>query len=337
MSPKSPVSLTPFACLLRVAAALATALSSLALSGCLAGPGTALGGPIGVAPDPKAAELLAEPDSTRGDSFVLFSNRRDLLDATRVQLNAAARAYARLLGERPAATDVRLTSDRTATTVTVRVGRRTIPPFRVSLDPSVRGGRTAEPTRVSLTVVQVVANEWLTAFTGVAANAAPAANSWSQDARLPLWMRMGVLEAVAESPVHEIWLAQLGRTRESIPALTTLLAGAGCDAECQQLLTVPTGEVTLANRVALLLESSRQNASTIPDGRQRFVASAYALTLFFSRREGAPFVKSVIGSALAGRPVESSFSGATTFSSSVSDIDRQWRVWLATFAYAPGT
>lgn len=320
----------------RIITAAFTVLSTLTLAGCLAGPATALGGPIGVAPDPKAAELLAEPDSTRGDSFVLFSNRRDLLDATRIQLNAAARAYARLFGERPAAADVRLTSDRSTTTVSLRVGQRTLAPIRISLDPSIRGGRGGEPARVALAVVHVLADEWLSTFAS-ALTSSPAAASWSQIVRVPLWMRIGLLEGVAESRVHETWLAQLGRRRDSLPALSTILAGQGCDSECQDVLAVPSGDVTLPNRIGLLLDGARQSASTIPDARQQFVASAYALTLFFSRREGAPFVKSLISAALAGRPVESAFAGATTFSRDVNDIDRQWRVWLATFAYAEGS
>lgn len=314
---------------------LAGALTTLALSGCLAGPGTALGGPIGIAPDTKASELLPAPDSTRGDSFVLFSNRRDLLDATRLQLNSAARAYARLFGERPDVADVRLTSDRVTTTVALRIGRRTVPPVRVSLT----NGPGAQSTRVALVIVQVVANEWLSSLASKLApnGSSNTAESWTQDARIPLWLRLGVLEGVAENGVHDLWLSQLGRTRESLTALPSILNGESCDADCQRLLSLPTGDDATSERLVLIVDGSRQSASTRPEGRQQFVAASYSLVQFFSRREGAQFVRSLVAAPIAGQRAEGVFGSAKSFSADVSDVDRQWRVWLATFAYASGS
>ena len=88
--------------------------ASVALAGCLSGPALG-GGAIGVAPDPRDAALLPIPDSTRGQSFVISSNRRDLMDETRTELNVSARAFERLLGMRPTPAEVRLTSTDTST------------------------------------------------------------------------------------------------------------------------------------------------------------------------------------------------------------------------------
>ena len=85
-----------------------------------------------------------------------------------------------------------------------------------------------------------------------------------------------------------------------------------------------------------MIDEARRNAASAIEGRTRFLASAYGLTLFFSRREGAPFLKTLIAAAVEGRPLESAFGTATSFTPAVTDIDRQWRVWLASYAYGPG-
>ena len=72
------------------------------------------------------------------------------------------------------------------------------------------------------------------------------------------------------------------------------------------------------------------------DGRLLFAASSYSLTLFFSRREGPDFMRAMIAESLGGGDAASVFGRARSFTPAIEDIDRQWRVWLATFAYGPG-
>ena len=288
-----------------------------------------------MAPDLRASEILVEPDSTRGAGFVLVANRRDLLDATRLQLNAAARAYERLLGERPVPADVRLTSDRDSVSVALSIGRRMVAPFRLSLAGSARGGRAMEPPRIALAVAQAVAGAWLSDYVTAAApkGATAAQISWGGESRLPPWLRAGMLEAVAEGPYHERWLPRLGRARASLPPLASLLAGEACDSACRLALAAPPGSELSSGRVeSMLTEAARRDASVPFEGGPRFVASSYALALFFSRREGPAFMRALITAPLEGRTVESVFESATSFSSQLADIDRQWRVWLATFA-----
>jgi hypothetical protein len=119
--------------------------------------------------------------------------------------------------------------------------------------------------------------------------------------------------------------------------VAALLAGEGCDSACRLALIAAPGTELSSGRVeSMLVEAGRRNASIPFEGSPRFIASAYSLTLFFSRREGPTFMRALLTAPLEGRTVESAFESATSFSPQLADIDRQWRVWLAAFAYGPG-
>ncbi len=47
-------------------------------------------------------------------------------------------------------------------------------------------------------------------------------------------------------------------------------------------------------------------------------------------------MRALVTVALAGGDVREALGAARTFSADPADIDRQWRVWLATFAYPEG-
>lgn len=329
--------------ILRVLPAFAV---TLVLGGCLAGAGTALGGgPIGVAPDLRAGELLREPDSTRGAGFVIVSNRTDLLQEARVQLNAAARAYERLVGDRPPTAEVRLTSGEDDVRLDVRLPERSVSSNTVSLAPGGRAlPRAAEPLRISRAVVESVAREWLSSYLGDVARALdlPAASSWMEDTRIPGWIRVGMVETIADDLLHEAWLMQLGRTRASLPPASELLGPSSCDSMCLARLIAPPGSPGgMGEAIAPEGWGWRRGrgapAAVSLEGPARFVAVAYSITLFMSQREGSDYVRTVVATALQGRDLTEAFATAKSFSGELADIDRQWRVWLATFAYrTPG-
>ena len=324
------------------------------LSGCLAGASSALGGgPIGRAPDLKAGALLAEPDSTRGQGFVLISNRTDLLDETRVELNAAARAYERLLGSRPNAAEIRLTSTDRDVTVYLKVGGRTIAPITLPLQRGGRaGGRVSEARRIASGVVLVMSREWLTGFLREFApnDSGIASREWMNEGRIGPWLRLGLLQGVAENPLQDLWLAQLGRQRESLMPVSQLVRPDACDAACLAPFTrvpratdgAPNAAAALAEDDAASVQEAQRRGSPgrgrLPalEGRVRFVASSYALTHFFAKREGAPFIRNLVATSLAGGDLSVALGTARSFSASWDDIDRQWRVWLATYAYGSG-
>ena len=169
---------------------------------------------------------------------------------------------------------------------------------------------------------------------------------WMEEERLPPWLRVGMLLAVAESPVHELWLMRLGRARDSLQSVATLMARDACDDACLAPYvrapgSAPSGADASGGGLAggePPVRRGRFGGTQLPalEGRLLFAASSYALTLFFSRREGPDFVRALIAESLGGREVASVFPKARTFTPAVDDIDRQWRVWLATFAYGPG-
>ncbi|MEO6443686.1 MAG: hypothetical protein ABIZ91_04835 [Gemmatimonadaceae bacterium] len=313
----------------------ASLLLSASLSACLAGPSSALGGgPIGRAPDPRSAELLPEPDSTRGQGFILFSNRRDVLDETRVELNAAARAYERLLGARPEAASIRLTSTERDVTVDVRIGTRAIAPFVL---PLTGAGRAPEAMRIASGVVLVMSREWLSGFLhDLTPGDTATGRGWMEESRLRPWLRVGLMQSVAENRLHELWLAQLGRQRDSLPSLDQLTRADACDAAC----LAPYGrrpraggenESRPAEDPLFVLEARRGGRPDALAGRALFVASSYGLVQFFSKREGASFIRELIISSLANGDVTAALGAAQSFSASPADIERQWRVWLAAY------
>lgn len=309
----------------RVALLAACAVS---LSGCLAGPSSALGGgPIGVAPDVRAADILPEPDSTNGTGFVLLSNRRDFLDATRLQLSGAGRSFERLFGERPAVADVRLTSTQSELTVSLKVAGRQHAPLVIPIEAGSRG-RTAEPVRVSFAITRAVADLWLADL----ANYLGKGNdtSWVANRRVPLWLRTALLEGVAAASVHDIWLMQLGRTRETLPTVAALFAGEGCDSACR--LAIETLAVPSIDRDPR--QEMRGSRGTL-EARSRYRAATASLALFFSRREGPAFMRGLMAAPLTGKSAEEALAPATSFSGA-DDANRQWRVWLATFIDGPG-
>lgn len=333
----------------RVAHAIA-ACGALAIAGCLAGAGSAIGGgPIGMAPDPRDAALLPEADSTRGQGFILASNRRDLMDETRVELNGSARAFERLLGERPVPAQIRMVSTDTMTTLSIRVGDRVLAPFDVPVSRRGRGRdgvRGSDALRVASRVISVMSREWLTEYlrSQDPEAAVGVGRGWMQETRIAPWLRVGMLQAVAESRVHETWLMRLGRMRDSLEPISKTMSNDACPAACLAPFSPAEGaaggaapwmvEGELPGRDAMMRGGRGQPPSL--DGRMRFVASAYALTLFFSRREGPTFVRAMITASLDGRDAASVFGTARTFTPAIDDIDRQWRVWLATYAYGPG-
>jgi hypothetical protein len=137
---------------------------------------------------------------------------------------------------------------------------------------------------------------------------------------------------------------RLGKMRDSLDPISQTMANDACPAACLAPFMLAEGtpggvtpsvvEGELPGRDATL----RGRRGQLPplDGRMRFVASAYALTLFFSKREGPPFMRAMITASLGGRDVSSVFGTARSFTPAISDIDRQWRVWLATYAFGPG-
>ena len=326
-------------CARRAASTLATtaALAApLVTTACLAGPSTAIGGgPIGRAPSLRETELLPVPDSTRGVGFILFSNRRDLVEETRVELNAAARAYDRLFGERPAEAIVRLESDQRAVQVSVRVGARQLPPFAVSLRRDEGGRpRVPEAMHVASAVVLATAREWLATLVRDLVPTDSSTAGWMVRESVPAWLRLGVLQGVAESPVHEMWLTQLARQRDALPSVAEMWRAESCDAACLAPF-LRDGDI---EGQPPALESAprfggRGGRLPLLEGRMRYAAATYSLLQFMSKREGPDFMRDVVRTALTGGNVIGALAAARSFTADPSDIDRQWRVWLAPFAY----
>lgn len=65
----------------------------------------------------------------------------------------------------------------------------------------------------------------------------------------------------------------------------------------------------------------------------RYAAATYSLLQFMSKREGPDFMREVVRTALTGGSVTGALAAARSFTADPSDIDRQWRVWLAPFAF----
>lgn len=331
---------------LRRAAAL---LIPFVCSACLMGPSTALGGgPIGRAPNLRATELLRVPDSTRGEGFVIRSNRRDLLEESRVELNAAARAYQRLFGALPEEADIRLVSDESNVQVTIRVGARPASTFAIALRSEVARARLPEATRVAMVVVLASSRAWLAGAIHELAPDDASGTPWMERTQLPAWLRTGVLQNVAVNPFHELWMVQLGRERETLPSVAELFGPNSCDAACLAPFialgsdgSTNGGEPAIGIEMAPPLPASGRfepGRGRLPalQGSARYAASTYSLVQFIARREGPEFMRALVATALAGRDVSAALGAARTFTADPADIDRQWRVWLATFAYPEG-
>jgi len=329
----------------RRAAAL---LLPVVCSACLAGPSTALGGgPIGRAPNLRAAALLPVPDSTRGVGFIIASNRRDLLEESRVELNAAARSFERLLGARPDDADIRLTADEREVRATIRVGTRPVTSFTIALAGDGGRSRLPEAMRVATVVVLSTSREWIY---GAIRDLVPDDTStlgWMARERVPAWLRTGMLQNVAVNPLHELWMAQLGRQRESLPTVASLFSADSCDATCL-VPFVRIGSAGSATDGDAVISSEVEpiGAGAPPDrrrrlaelqGRARYAASTYSLVQFIARREGPEYMRRLLATALVeGGDLTAALGSATSFTADPADIDRQWRVWLATFAFADG-
>ncbi|HEX4936321.1 MAG TPA: hypothetical protein VFV33_24235, partial [Gemmatimonadaceae bacterium] len=68
----------------------------------------------------------------------------------------------------------------------------------------------------------------------------------------------------------------------------------------------------------------------------RYAAATYSLLQFMARREGPEFMRELVRTALAGGDLRAALGAARSFTADPADIDRQWRVWLAPFAYPDG-
>lgn len=328
----------------RIRQSLAGSLPAVLLTGCLMGPSSALsGGPIGRAPDLREAALLPEPDSTRGIGFTIISNRRDLLEESRVELNAAARAYERLLGARPKEGAIRLTSDDRQVRVAIRGARAQPTVFVASLGRDARGRpRLPEAMRVANDVVLAMSHDWLSSAMRDLVPGDTSSAGWMARAGVPAWLRAGLLLSVAENATRERWLMQLARQRDSLPSVAELLRPEACDAACLAPFTrlVQQGDATEGAAAAPFMEELSPAAGRgrveAMDGRERFLASTYSLVVFMSRREGPDFMRALVATALTGGDVRAALGAARSFTADPGDIDRQWRVWLAPFAHPDG-
>lgn len=344
LAPAVPVP-RPDPMFVRRAAAL---LLPLACAACLAGPATALGGgPIGRAPNLRAAELLRVPDSTRGVGFVIAANRRDLLEESRVELNAAARSFERLLGARPTDADIRLTADEREVRASIRVGSHPPSSFTIALA-GARGSRLPEPMRVASIVVLATAREWLVDVMHELVPGDTSSLGWMAREQVPAWLRTGLLQNVAVHPLHELWMAQLGRQRESLPTVASLFAREACDGACLAPFlrigspgSATEGDAMLGGADGDAAPGGGRGArrgGALPglQGPARYAASTLSLVQFMARREGPTFMRRLMATALEGGDVTAALGSATSFTADPGDIDRQWRVWLATFAFPDG-
>lgn len=305
------------------------------------GPSSALsGGPIGRAPDLREAALLPEPDSTRGTGFTIISNRRDLLEESRVELNAAARAYERLLGARPPDGAIRLTSDDRQVRVAIGGARPKPAVFVAPLGRDVRGSRRLpEAMRVANDVVLAMSHDWLSSAMPDLVPGDTSDAGWMARASVPAWLRAGLLLSVAENATRERWLMQLARQRDSLPSVAELLRPEACDAAYLAPLARlarqdgATGDAAVAPFMEDAEPTAGRGRTEAMDRRERFLASTYSLVAFMSRREGPDFMRVLVATALAGGDVREALGKAHSFTADPADIDRQWRVWLAPFAY----
>lgn len=318
---------------LRLRALPVLLLSLPTLAGCLAGPATALGGgPIGRSPDLRETALLPEPDSTRGVGFILRGNRRDLVDQVRIDFNAAARAFERLLGERPREGEVELVADDREVRVSIRVAGAAIAPFTVSLQRDERGRpRLPEALRVAQAVDLAMARGWITSLSRTLAPAVPLDDGWMAQRQVPAWLRVGLLQAVGGHRFHDLWLAQLARQRDSLPPLASVLAAEACDERCLAPWVrhgdEPAGDASPPPPVA-----PRRGRLPSLDGGVRFAAMSFSVVQFMARREGPDFMRALMASALTSGDMRAVLDGARSFSADPADIERQWRPWLAPFA-----
>ncbi len=313
--------------------ALLALLTLPALGGCLAGPSTALGGgPIGRAPDLREMALLPEPDSTRGVGFILRGNRRDLVDQVRIDLNAGARAYERLVGERPREADVDLVTDDRQVRVSIRLAGEAIEPFTLSLLRDERGrSRVPEALHVAQAVDLAMARAWLGALSRTLAPNAAQAGDWMSQRQVPAWFRVGLLQAIGGHRFHDLWLAQLARQRDSLPPLATILANEGCDDACVATWRGDT-DVSTAGAAAIQAAPPRRGRLPALEGRMRFAAMSFSFVQFMARREGPDFMRALMTGALTNGDVQAVMAGARSFTADPADIERQWRPWLAPFA-----
>lgn len=318
--------------------ALPVTLPVALLTGCLMGPSSALsGGPIGRAPDLREAALLPEPDSTRGTGFTIIANRRDILEESRVELNAAARAYERLLGARPADGAIRLTSDDRQVHVVIRGARPQPTAFVASLGREARGRPLLpEAMRIANDVVLAMSHEWLSSAVHDLVPGDTSSAGWMARASVPAWLRAGLLLGVAENATRERWLVQLARQRDSLPSVAEMLRSEGCDACLASFARLARQGGAVDNAADPLTEdvfpAARRGRAEAMDARERLLASTYSLVLFMSRREGPEFMRALVAAAVAGGDVSAALGTARSFTADPGDIDRQWRVWLASFA-----
>ena len=302
------------------------------------------GGPIGRAPDLREAALLPEPDSTRGVGFTIISNRRDLLEESRVELNAAARSFERMLGARPDEGAIRLTSDERAVQVAIRGGSSQGKTFTVSLGRDDRGrSRPAEAMRIAGDVVMAMSHEWLSHAIHDMVPGDTSSAGWMARENVPAWLRVGVLQGVADSPLYERWLMQLARQRDSLPPVADLLRPDACDAAClapfahlARRADASTDGMPKGTFAESLPPTARRGRLPALEGRERYLASTYSLVQFMARREGPEFMRALIATAITGGDVHAALGAARSFTADPADIDRQWRVWLAPFAFPDG-
>lgn len=312
---------------------LLLALVLPALGACLAGPSTALGGgPIGRAPDLREMSLLPEPDSTRGVGFILRGNRRDLVDQVRIDLNAAARAFERLVGERPREGDVDLVADEREVRVRIRLAGESVAPFTVSLQRDDRGRpRAPEALRVAQAVDLAMARAWITALSRTLAPGANHDEGWMAQRQVPAWLRVGLLQAVGGHRFHDFWLAQLARQRDSLPPLATVLSGEGCDDRCLASWRLDGDAPDGASALAQVAPPRRGRLPAL-EGNVRFAAMSFSVVQFIARREGPDYVRALVAGALSNGDVQAMLGSARSFTADPADIERQWRPWLAPFA-----
>ena len=71
-------------------------------------------------------------------------------------------------------------------------------------------------------------------------------------------------------------------------------------------------------------------------GRMRYAAATYSLLQFIAKREGPDFMRDLVRTALTGGDLTTALGAARSFTPDPADIDRQWRVWLAPFAFPDG-
>ena len=289
------------------------------------------------------------PDSTRGVGFTIVSNRRDLLVESRVELNGAARAFDRLLGARPENAEIRLTSDEKEVVVTIRIGARAAAAFSLPLGREDRGrGRISSPAmRVASTVVLVMSREWLSDFVRELVPGDTSSTGWLARERIPAWLRLGILQSVAEHPIHERWMAQLARQRDAMPSVDDIFLASSCDAGClARFGRVGTSDAANPDGLSDVVEIESGSPGDragfgrgrLPelDGRARYLASTYALVQFMAKREGPAYLRTLLTTALTGGDMALAIGTARSFSASTSDIDRQWKVWLASYAFPGG-